>query len=122
MTGSPRVLIADDSADLRAVVRSQLEHQQIIVVAEAQDGASALARAGQLRPDVVVLDAAMPGADVAAVLAALAELRPPPGVVVYSGWPAAELAHLGVSVVAKSGDLSLLVGAIRRAADNRPGP
>jgi DNA-binding NarL/FixJ family response regulator len=57
-----RVLLADDHAILREGVRLVLESQaDITVVGEAGDGAEALALAHRLRPDVVVMDIAMPG-------------------------------------------------------------
>ena len=120
MPSAPRVLIADDSTELRDVVRSQLERAGIIVVAEAADGDAALDAAARLHPDVVVLDAAMPGAGVAALVARMADHKPPPAVVVYSGWPSAELADLGVALVAKSSDPAVLVAAVRLAAHDRP--
>lgn len=57
-----RVLLADDHTILREGVRLLLEAQPgIAVVGEAGDGAEALALAHRLRPDIVVLDLAMPG-------------------------------------------------------------
>ena len=116
---APRVLLVDDSADLREVVRSSLEHQGIEVVGEAADGDAAIACAVRSMPDVVVLDAGIPGAPAAAVIAQVSALEPAPRVVVYSGWPAAELADLGVKVVAKSADPAALVDAIRRASQEQ---
>ncbi len=57
-----RVLIADDHALVRAGVRALLEAQpDMQVVAEAEDGALAVSRSRQLRPDVVLMDLTMPG-------------------------------------------------------------
>ena len=117
-----RVLIADDSADLRDVVRAQLVGAGISVVAEAADGDSALEISARLHPDVIVLDATMPGMPIEAIVALAAQQQPPPGVVVYSGWSQAELADLGVSVVAKWSDPSALVAEVRRAGQARPAP
>ena len=56
-----RVLLADDHAILRAGIRALLAaYSDIQVVGEASNGAEALARANELKPDVVVMDVAMP--------------------------------------------------------------
>lgn len=56
-----RVLIADDHPLVRKIVRSTLQQDpQLEVCGEAQDGAEAIKEAQRLRPDVVVLDLAMP--------------------------------------------------------------
>jgi DNA-binding NarL/FixJ family response regulator len=56
------VLLADDHALVREGTRRLLEAEpDIRVVAEAGDGAEAVARAEQTRPDVVIMDIAMPG-------------------------------------------------------------
>lgn len=52
----PRCLIVDDSADFRDAARSMLERGGIEVVGMACDGAEAVARAGELRPDVALVD------------------------------------------------------------------
>jgi DNA-binding NarL/FixJ family response regulator len=59
-----RVLIADDQALVRAGFRMILDSQPDIEVAgEAADGAQALQLAGELRPDVILMDIRMPGLD-----------------------------------------------------------
>ena len=57
-----RVLLADDHALVRAGVRSLLSTVAgIEVVGEASTGVEALALVEQMRPDVVLMDIAMPG-------------------------------------------------------------
>jgi DNA-binding NarL/FixJ family response regulator len=57
-----KVLIADDHTIVREGLRSLLEGaEDIQVVGEARDGREAIAQAEALRPDVVVMDVAMPG-------------------------------------------------------------
>ena len=56
----PRILLADDHVIVRQGFRALLEREGIDVVAEAADGHEAVRLAGDLRPDVAVLDFAMP--------------------------------------------------------------
>jgi DNA-binding NarL/FixJ family response regulator len=61
---SIRVLIADGQALVRAGFRVLLERRPAIdVVGEASDGDQAIALARRLRPEVVLLDANLPGLD-----------------------------------------------------------
>ena len=64
-TASPiRVLIVDDQALVRAGFRMILEIEpDLVVVGEAADGEGAVARVGETRPDVVLMDVRMPGVD-----------------------------------------------------------
>jgi two-component system, chemotaxis family, protein-glutamate methylesterase/glutaminase len=67
-----RVLIVDDSAFARKVVReSLLTNPQIEVVGIARDGIDALEKIVALKPDVITLDLVMPNLDGLGVLAAL---------------------------------------------------
>lgn len=57
-----RIFLADDHALFREGLRALLERQPgVEVVGEAGEGTDALAQIGQTRPDVAVLDIAMPG-------------------------------------------------------------
>jgi two-component system response regulator NreC len=59
-TPGPRVLLADDHAIVREGLKAVLQQHGFGVVGEASDGRAAIAMAENLRPDVVVLDVAMP--------------------------------------------------------------
>ena len=67
-----RVLIADDSASVRDVLRTFLrDRNDIEICGEAVDGLETLEKAQRLKPDLVLLDLVMPeinGAEVASIL------------------------------------------------------
>ncbi len=64
MTCMRSVLIVDDHAVVRRGLHDLLRGAEgIEVVGEAQDGAQAIEVAGRVRPDVVILDPAMPVMD-----------------------------------------------------------
>jgi len=59
-----RLVLADDQELLRIGYRMILDAQpDLDVVAEADDGLAAVAAAGRLRPDLVLMDVRMPGID-----------------------------------------------------------
>lgn len=67
-----RVLVVDDSAFARKVVRESLLTSPLIeVVGTARDGIDALEKIAELEPDVITLDLVMPGLDGLGVLSSL---------------------------------------------------
>lgn len=59
-----RVLVVDDSGMVRDMIRAILDSEEgIEVVGEACDGAEAVARVSELRPDIVTMDIEMPVMD-----------------------------------------------------------
>lgn len=66
------IVVADDVAAIRDLVRATLEPEGFVVVGEAADGAEAVARVVELQPDAVLLDLNMPGRD---GLQAITEIR-----------------------------------------------
>ena len=83
MTKHVRVLIVDDSAYIRKVVREMLSRQPSIeVVGAARDGDEALELVDRLRPDVVTCDLIMPGTDGVAFIKRQMAARPVPIVMV----------------------------------------
>jgi len=81
----PSVLIIDDEANIRRMVGALLSSEGF-EVREAADGASGVARATELEPDLVLLDLMIPGAlDGMAVLERMRERFPDLPVVMMSG-------------------------------------
>jgi len=136
------VLIADDDEVTRTGLRTLLDLQPgIVVVGEAGDGEEAVARARELRPDVVLMDVRMPrrnGIDATRDL--LAGSSEPPKVVVITtfendGYVTAALSagasgfllkRLPVRQIAEAvrvvaaGDAILFPAALRRMVAVRP--
>lgn len=57
-----RILLVDDSAEfLESAARFLSNDQEILLVGIAHSGYEALARVAELRPDLVLIDLAMPG-------------------------------------------------------------
>ena len=83
-----RVMAVDDHPMVRAGVRSTLlEHPDIVLVAEATDGADAFYQLSRLDPlpHIMLLDLAMPRMDGLQVLAALPERFPTVAVIIITG-------------------------------------
>ncbi|MGY1688557.1 response regulator transcription factor [Geodermatophilus sp. SYSU D01105] len=70
-TAPPRVLVADDQDDIRALVCLAVRRAGGTVVADVGDGTAALTAALAGPPDLAVLDVSMPGATGLEVCAAL---------------------------------------------------
>ena len=121
-TSKVRVLLADDLADIRLVMRLLLEADgRAEVVGEATDGAEAVRLASELRPDAVILDLRMPGMDGVQALPLIREASPGTVVVALSALPVSPMTEraisLGASYVRKP-DLRRvvnLVGALSAA-------
>ncbi|MGW2305030.1 response regulator [Streptomyces sp. NPDC001809] len=114
-----RVLLVDDHQVVRRGLRTFLEVQDDIeVVGEASDGAEGVARAEELRPDVVLMDVKMPGTDGIEALKRLRALDNPAKVLVVTSFteqrtvvPALRAGASGY--VYKDIDPEALAGAIR---------
>ena len=75
VTSTVRIVIADDHALVLAGLRKLLESEpDFLVVGEAKSAAEAIARTTALRPDVLLLDVAMPGASGLTVLTEVGRL------------------------------------------------
>jgi len=71
-----RVMIADDSESVRCTLRDMVEAGKHKVVAEAVDGIDTLEKFDSIKPDVLLLDVAMPKKDGMETLVELMKYNP----------------------------------------------
>lgn len=82
-----RVLLVDDHQVVRRGLRTFLEVQgDIEVVGEAGDGEEGVARAQELRPDVILMDVKMPGIDGIEALRLLRDAENPARVLIVTSF------------------------------------
>jgi DNA-binding NarL/FixJ family response regulator len=87
---NPTIVIVDDHAGFRSWTRSLLETEGFPVIGEAADGASAVATARALRPDLVLLDVMLTDTTGFVVAQQLAQLPSPPRVILVSSREASD--------------------------------
>jgi DNA-binding NarL/FixJ family response regulator len=85
------VLVCDDLPAVQTMMRRMLERQGFTVAGLASNADEVLALYRERRPDVVLLDLNMPGANGLDLLRSLRALDPPARVVIVSGAGDAEL-------------------------------
>jgi DNA-binding NarL/FixJ family response regulator len=115
---SKQILVVDDQEYIRRVVRNFLEEErELQVCGEAVDGLDALAKAEQLRPDLIILDLSMPRMNGIQAAAKLKQMLPGTPIMlltshceVLGGW---DTRGAGIDmVVAKDGQTSQLVESV----------
>ncbi len=105
---APRVVLVDDTEDLRQLMRIALRRAGFEVVGEAGDGAAGIAVARAARPDLVVLDLSMPVMDGLEALPHIRESLPDAAIVVMSGFGATQMTE---KAIARGADGYLQKGA-----------
>ncbi len=113
------VLLVDDHTAVRQAVRVMLDAEPgIAIVGEASDGAEAVREAARLRPDVILVDLAMPGIPGLAAIPRMRQAAPRSAVLVFSMHKNAAYVYEAMRVgargyVLKSARKEELVEAIR---------
>jgi len=121
-TGSIRVLVVDDHPLFRRGLTALLgSHSNFVVVGDAADAGEAQRRAGDLQPDVILLDNHMPGVNGVDALLGLREVAPKAKVLMLTvsedGQTLATALQRGASgYLLKTVDSDVLADAIVRAA------
>lgn len=120
-----RIVLADDHRMVRQGIRALLEvEEDFDVVAEAEDGLTALDLVAEHVPDILVTDLSMPGLSGLDVIAGCAARSPSTRVVVLTmhgsdAHVATALRNGAVAFVTKDSGSSELVRAVRDAAAGR---
>jgi DNA-binding NarL/FixJ family response regulator len=126
MSDKVRVMVVDDSPSTRTMLREALAlGGGIDVVGEAGTGKEAIDRAGELRPDVILMDVRMPDGDGVEAARTITRQNPSTRIVAltWSDDPntVREMLTAGaIGYVVKGGTIDELCGAIRRAATGEP--
>ena len=114
-----QILIADDGSTVRRVIRTFLEAKTSFqVCGEAVDGLDAIEKARQLRPDLIVLDLAMPrmnGVEAASIIRNLMPKVPIVLFTMYDEYMGKSLTSaVGVNaIVSKPDGISSLVNCVQ---------
>jgi DNA-binding NarL/FixJ family response regulator len=83
-----RVLIADDHPVMRDGIAAAIESgEDMIVIGQAVDGAEAIVRYRELRPDIALIDLQMPGVDGLQAIAAIGGEFPEARIIVLTSYP-----------------------------------
>ncbi len=83
-----RVLIADDHPVMRDGIAAAIESgEDMLVIGQATDGAEAIVRFRELRPDIALIDLQMPGVDGLQAIAAIGGEFPEARIIVLTSYP-----------------------------------
>lgn len=93
-----RVLIADDAADIRLLLRMYLSGSKLDVIGEAANGKDAVTLVTAHRPDAVILDLSMPVMDGLEAIPLIKEASPETKIVVLSGFEAERMAEAALEL------------------------
>lgn len=121
-----RIVLADDHVILRQGTRQLLEHEpDIEVVGEASNGAEAVELVSKLKPDIVIIDVAMPHMNGIEATKKIKEILPGTKILVLTGYDydeyifsLLEIGAAGYLLKDVSGDD--LVGAVRAVYQGEP--
>ncbi|WP_405102177.1 response regulator [Oceanobacillus sp. FSL H7-0719] len=81
---SKKVLIVDDAAFMRMMIKDILSKNGYEIVGEAQDGAQAVEKYKELEPDLITMDITMPEMDGITALKEIRKINPDATVIMCS--------------------------------------
>ena len=118
-----KILVADDHALLRVGLNTMLNTQpDMTVVGEAEDGEQAVRLAGELKPDIVIMDLMMPKMNGADATSAILAANPQAGIVILTSFAdsfdmARAISNGAKGAQAKESPTENLIEAIRIVAN-----
>jgi CheY-like chemotaxis protein len=119
------IFIVDDSSDIRAGIRRQLEVSGFEVCGEAGDGIDALDKLSRLRPDLIILDMSMPRMNGVDAARQLKHMCPNVPVILYTAFADVfrrkQALPEGVSEIVAKGE-NLLDRVVRSLGTTPPSP
>jgi DNA-binding NarL/FixJ family response regulator len=113
-----RILIVDDGDAVRDIIRIFLEKEGLEVCGEAVDGVEAVEKAKTLKPDLIVLDLAMPGMNGVEAASVLSNAMPGIPIIVLTMYEEFLGSSLGSvsgirAVISKTDTLNKLVARVK---------
>ena len=125
---SKRILLVDDNALTRGLIRAFLESQPCVeICGEASDGAEGLERGLELKPDLIIVDFSMPRLNGLQAAFMLHNISPDTPIILFTLFKDETLERLAhsagvASVVSKTDELTLLASEVQRLTDFGPQP
>ncbi len=124
---APRVVIVDDTDDLRELLRLAFTRGGYDVVGEAAHGRQGIEVVRETRPDLVLLDLSMPGMGGLEALPSIRRSVPDATVVVLSGFGAPQMSERALAVgadgyVQKGASLDSILTYVDTLTSRGPGP
>src|ERR1700694_250338 len=103
-----RILIVDDGDSVRDIIRIFLEKKGFQICGEAADGVEAIEKATTLRPDLIIMDLAMPrmnGVEAASILSRIMPSVPIVLLTIYGDFVGSSVAAItGIKAVVSKTD------------------
>src|ERR1019366_3104708 len=121
-----RILIGEDNPAVRAALHALLESAGPWEIVDAENGQEAVAKAQELKPNLIILDLVMPVMDGLSAARQISKLLPETPLLMYTmHWSRQvelEAQKIGVRKVVSKADSRLLVSTIQQLLAQEPSP
>ena len=113
-----RILVADDSDTVRRVLRQYMAQLDLDVCGEATDGEETIEKARKLKPDLILLDAAMPRTNGIVAASVLKEMMPNVLIVLFTMYSEAIARAFPMKGLSVDGIVAKAEGMTKRSAED----